>query len=179
MHPVLGLVKHDALGAFEYLVGHLHGIAAKALAHLLAHGGLVVVVGGQAVHKYCIRACNIHQILIDLIGSQIVDALRPNLYRFAHGHPHIGVQYVRALCGLDGVLLKGEGRPGLGGNGLTLLYQRGVGLILFGCTGGKVQTHLGAAHHQAVAHVVAGIAEVNEMDALQVAEMLLNGKEIG
>ena len=35
VHPVFGLVKDDALGALEYLIGHLHGITAKALAHLL------------------------------------------------------------------------------------------------------------------------------------------------
>ena len=90
------------------------------------------------MHKYCIRACNIHQILIDLVGGQIVDALCPHLNRLTHGHPHIGVQHVRALCCFDGILLKGEGRPGLGGNGLTLLHQCGIRLVLFGGAGGKV-----------------------------------------
>ena len=42
-----------------------------------------------------------------------------------------------------------------------------------------MQTHLGAAHHQAVAHVVAGIAKVNEVDALQVTKMLPDGEEVG
>ncbi len=44
--------------------------------------------------------------------------------------------------------------------------------------GGEVEAHLGAAHHQAVAHVVAGVAKVNEVDALEVAEVLLDGEEV-
>ena len=46
MHSVLGLLEYDGLRAVEYLVGHFHGVAAKFLAHFLAHGGLVVMVGG-------------------------------------------------------------------------------------------------------------------------------------
>ncbi len=42
-----------------------------------------------------------------------------------------------------------------------------------------MQAHLGAAHHQAVAHVVTGVAEVDEVDALQLAEVLPDGEEVG
>ena len=41
-----------------------------------------------------------------------------------------------------------------------------------------MEAHLGAAHHQAVAHVVASIAEVNEVDALQMAKVLPDGEEV-
>ena len=51
--------------------------------------------------------------------------------------------------------------------------------VLLGGAGGEVEAHLGAAHHQAVAHVVAGVAEVNEVDALEVAEVLPDGEEVG
>ena len=179
VHPVLGLVEHDALGAFKHFIGHFHGVAAKALAHLLAHGGLVVVEGGQAVHEHGVGACNVHQLLIDLVRRQVVDPLGPDLHRLAHGHPHIGVQHIGTLGGFSRVLLKGEGGAGLGGNGLTLCHKGRVRLVLFGCAGGEVQAHLGAAHHQAVAHVVAGIAKVNEVDALQVTKMLPDGEEVG
>ena len=49
VHPVFGFLEHDGLRAGEHFIGHFHGIAAKLFAHLLANGGLVVVVGGQAV----------------------------------------------------------------------------------------------------------------------------------
>ena len=131
------------------------------------------------MHKHGLWACNIHQLLIDLIGGQVVDALGPDLDGLAHGDPHIGVEDIGTLGSLGGVLLKGQGGTGLGGNGLALCDQGGIRLILFGGAGGEVQTHLGTAHHQAVAHVVAGIAEVDEMDALQAAEVLPDGQEVG
>ena len=179
MHPVLGLVEDDALGAFEDFVGDLHRVAAKALAHLPAHGGLVVVVGGQAVHEHGVGACNVHQLLVDLVWCQVVDALGPHLHRLAHGHPDVGVQHVGPLGGLGGVLFKGDGGTGLGGDLLTLGHQLRVRLVLLGCAGGEMQAHLGAAHHQAVAHVVTGVAEVDEVDALQLAEVLPDGEEVG
>ena len=42
-----------------------------------------------------------------------------------------------------------------------------------------MEAHLSATHHQAVAHVVAGVAEIDEADALQFAEMLPDGEEVG
>lgn len=42
-----------------------------------------------------------------------------------------------------------------------------------------MEAHLGAAHHQAVAHVVAGVAEVDEVDALEMTEVLPDGEEVG
>ena len=42
-----------------------------------------------------------------------------------------------------------------------------------------MQPHFGTAHHQAVAHIVAGIAHVSKVDALQLAEMLTDGQKIG
>ena len=131
------------------------------------------------MHEHSVRACNVHQLLVDLVGGKVVDALSPHLHRLTHGHPHIGVQHVGTLGGLGGVLLKGEGGTGLGSDLLALGHEGSVRLVLLGCTGSEVQAHLGAAHHQAVAHVVAGIAEVNEVDALQVAKVLPDGEEVG
>ncbi len=76
------------------------------------------------------------------------------------------------LAALAGSSSKVRVAPGLGSDLLALGHEGSVRLVLLGCTGGEVQAHLGAAHHQAVAHVVAGIAEVNEVDALQVAKVL-------
>ena len=57
----------------------------------------------------------------------------------AHGDPHIGVKDIGTLGSLGGVLLKGQGGTGFGGNGLTLCDQGGIRLILFGGAGGEVQ----------------------------------------
>ena len=61
-----------------------------------------------------------------------MDALGPDLDGFAHGDPHIGVKDIGTLGSLGGVLLKGQGGTGLGGNGLTLCDQGGIRLILLG-----------------------------------------------
>ena len=139
----------------------------------------MVVEGGEAVHEDGIRAGQCHQLLIDLVGGKVVDALGPDLHRLAHGDPDVGVKDIGPLGGLGGVLLKGQGRAGLGGDGLTLGDESRVRLVLLGGTGGEMEAHLGAAHHQAVAHVVAGVAEIDEVDALQFAEMLPDGEEVG
>ena len=41
-----------------------------------------------------------------------------------------------------------------------------------------MHAHLGAAHHQGVAHVVPGVAHVHQLLALQAAAVLLNGQEV-
>ena len=127
------------------------------------------------MHEHGMRACDVHQLLVDLVGGEVVDALGPDLHRLAHGHPHVGVEHVGTLGSLGGVLLKGDGR----GDGLALGHEGRVRLVLLGGAGGEVQAHLGTAHHQAVAHVVAGVAEVDEVDALQLAEVLPDGEEVG
>ena len=86
-----------------------------------------------------------HQLLVDLVGGKVVDALSPHLHRLTHGHPHISVQHVGTLGGLGGILLKGEGSTGLGSDLLALGHEGSVRLVLLGCTGGEVQAHLGAA----------------------------------
>ena len=42
-----------------------------------------------------------------------------------------------------------------------------------------MQAHLGAADHEGIAHVVAGVAHVDQLFALQFPEMLPNGEEVG
>ena len=178
MHPVLRLVKDDGLGAFKHLVGDLHGVTAEGLAHLLADGGLVVVEGGQTVHEHGLGAGLRHQLGVDLIGGQVVDALLPDLHGLAHGHPHVGVDHVGVLHGRGGIGEEFQRGAGLGGNGLTLADQRRFGEVLLRGAGHEVHTHFGAAHHQGVAHVVAGVAHVHQLLALQAAAVLLNGQEV-
>ena len=179
VHPVFRLVKDDALGPLEHLVGDFHGVPAEPFAHLLADDGLVVVEGGQAVHKHGLRPGGLHQGGVDLVGGQVGDPLGPDLHRLAHRDPHVGVEDVRPFGGGERVLLEAEGGPGLGGDGLALGDESRVGPVFFGGAGGEVQPHLGAAHHQAVAHVVAGVPEIDEVDPFQLAEVLPDGQKVG
>ena len=122
-----GLVKDDALGPFEHLVGDLHGIPAEPLAHLFADEGLVVVEGGQAVHKDGLGPGGLHQGAVDLVGGQVGDPLGPGLRRLAHRDPHVGVKDVGAPGGSQGVRFKEDRATGLVGDGLALGDQGRVG----------------------------------------------------
>ena len=136
------------------------------------------MVSGQAVHEHGLGACNLHELLVDLVSGQVVDPLGPDLHRLAHGDPDVGIQHVGPLGGHGGILLKAEGRTCLCRNGLTLGHESRVRLVLLGGAGRKVEAHLGAAHHQAVAHVIAGVPEVDKVDAFQLAEVLPDGEEV-
>mgnify|MGYP003299148054 CR=1 FL=1 len=72
-----------------------------------------------------------------------------------------------------------EGRAGLGGNGLALVDQVSIGEILLRCAGHEVHAHLGAAHHEGIAHVIPGITHVHQLSAGEAAEMLPDGQEVG
>ena len=133
---------------------------------------------GQAVHEAGLRACVGHEGRVHLIGGQVGNALGPDLHRLAHAHPHIGVDDVGPLGGLHGVADKAQGAAALLGNGLAGLYQLGIREVLLRRAGHKIQPQLGAAHHQRIAHVVAGIAHVNHLQPLQAAEMLPNGEHV-
>ena len=171
MHAVLGLLEHDGLRAVKDLIGHFHGVAVKLFAHLPADGGLVVVVGGQAVHEHGGALGLRHQLGVDLIGGQGVDALLPDLDRLTHADPDVGVDDIRTGHGV-GVLAQRDAAAADAGELFALFHQRGVRPVGFGGAGHKMQAHLGAADHQAVAHVVAGVAHVGEFQPLQLAEML-------
>ena len=130
------------------------------------------------MHEHGLRAGGLHQLPGDAVGQQVPDALGPHLVRLAHGHPDIGIEHLGASGGVLGVLVELQNGAGILGNGLTLLHQPGVGKIFLGGTHHKVHPHLGAAHHQGIAHVVAGVAVINVLDALQRAEAFLDREKI-
>ena len=137
----------------------------------------MVVVGGQAVHEYGGRLCLCHQFSVYLIGGKRFNALGPHFNRFAHAYPHIGVYHIGVLYGI-GVIAQSDGSAGFGGNGLALFHQLRGGPVCLGGAGNKVQAHLGAANHQGVAHVVAGIAHVSEFQPGQLAKVFLDRQKV-
>src|SRR5689334_23614267 len=96
MQAVLGLVEHDASARIEYLAGDFETRGHAGVLHDLAsHGGVRVMVRGQAVHELDGRVpAAFHQGGVDLIGLEHADPVRPNVLGLAHGHPHICVDAV-------------------------------------------------------------------------------------
>ena len=119
-----------------------------------------------------------HDLLVDLIGGQQADALGPHAVGLTHADPDIGVDHVGVGCALGHILGEGHAAAGLPGDVPGLLHQPLLGEQLLGSAGGEVHTHLGAGHHQGVAHVVARIAEIGEAHALQSAQLLLDGQQV-
>ena len=68
VHTVFGFFKDDGCFAFEDLIGYFHGVSAEFFAHFLAYCGLEIVVGGQAVHKYCAFCRLVHKSGVHLVG---------------------------------------------------------------------------------------------------------------
>ena len=80
--------------------------------------------------------------------------------------------------GVHGIGVKVQRRAGPGGDLLAGLDQGRVREIRLRRAGNEVHAHLRAADHEGVAHVVAGVAHVDELFALERAEVLLNGQEV-
>ena len=130
------------------------------------------------MHKDRMRGRRSHQRAVDLIGGQRGDALLPHRDRLAHGYPNVGVDHVGIgdrLCRIGAKINDGAG---LCGDLAALCRQRGVRKICLGRASGEVHAHLGTAHHQGIAHVVARVPHVDQMNVPQRAEMLLYREEV-
>ncbi len=138
----------------------------------------MVVECRQTVHKDRLLSRIRHQRFIDLIRGQRSDALLPDLDRLAHGYPDIGVQHIRAACRLHRVLTEAQDSAAFRRNALTFRNQRRIRKIFLRRTRGEIQAHFCAADHQRIAHIIARIAQIYKIDALQTAEMLPNGEKI-
>ena len=71
----------------------------------------------QAVHEHRAGIGGVHQLFRDAIWGQRSDPFLPDLHRFAHGHPNVGVQHVGPLHRFHGVCLKAQLCVGFRGDG--------------------------------------------------------------
>ena len=108
----------------------------------------------------------VHHVHGHLVGRQIADALLPDLVRLAHGHPDVCVDHVRALHRAVHILGQCHGAAAESSERFTLRHQLRRGEILLRRAGHKVHSHLGTGDHQGVAHVVAGVAHIDQLHAL-------------
>ena len=166
MHTVFRFLEYDRLLAFEYLVGNLHILSAEFCAHFLTNGGVKVVERGKTVHKYCILACLVHNLLGYCVGGESSYSLCPDLYRLAHRNPHVSVDNVCALDCFVNAFGKGKGCAAFLCNSLALSDKIGVGEVLLGCADYEIESHLCASYHKGVTHIVSCIAHIYELCAL-------------
>ena len=179
VEAVFRLVEDDALIALEDLVRDLETVEAIPLIDRAAVFGAEIVVGRETVHEAALRTGGVHELLRDAVGQEIVNALFPDRLRLAHGDPDVGIEHMGVLHGLHRVGDEFQHRAGLLRNCLTLRNQRGVREVFLRRAGDEVHAHLGAADHEGVAHVIARIAEIDELDPLERAEVLADGEEVG
>lgn len=179
VHTVFRFVEDDGLAALEDLIRDLHRVKSVFLADLFADGGVQIVERGQAVHEAALRPGLRHELCVDLIGEQVVNSRLPDLVRFSHRDPHVGIDHIRVLNRVHRLCVEFQHRAGLRGDRFARFDQSLIREVRLRRTGDKVHPHLCAADHQGVAHVVPRVAHVHELFAGQIAEMLLDRQEIG
>src|SRR5690606_8270000 len=106
--------------------------------------------------------------------------LIPGFFCFTHGYPNVGVEEIGAQHTLFHIFGQGDASAGFFGDQAALGNQ-----ILFRPEGfrsdqANIHTHLGGTDHQGVAHVVAGITQVGELDLIQTFALavLQHGHEV-
>ena len=79
MHAVLGLVEDAGALGLKDLVGDLELRQAELLVDVLADGGVAVVEAGQAVHEDGIVGRLGHELGVDLVLGEKLDAFGPQV----------------------------------------------------------------------------------------------------
>ena len=119
------------------------------------HGGGVYLIGGEQAYSLC-----------------------PYSIRLAHGYPYVGVDNVGVGGTLLYVLGEGDGAAVFRRDGTAGIHQLLGGEQRLWRAGGEVKAHLGAGHHEGIAHVVAGVPHVGEVYALEAAQLFLDGEQV-
>ena len=94
MHAVLSLFKDTGLRSLKHRISHFEFIQAEFFMDLSANRGSEIMEGRQAVHEDGVRRGSCHQLVCDLVGLHLFNALCPCLHGFAHGNPDIRVEDV-------------------------------------------------------------------------------------
>ena len=150
MHPVLGLTKDDRGRAFEHLFRHFHAVDARLLKGCLTHLDVAVVKGGQTMEGLDARGLGLFRHLFcHAVRRQKCNPLVPDLIRFAHGHPDVGVDKIRTFKPFG--MLLGEGDPGSGSlcDRPALCDEVSVGPAALWAAQANVYANQGGGHHQA------------------------------
>ena len=180
MHAVFCFVENDGVRSFEHVFSDFEGFEAELLVDGFAHFGLAVMVGGQTVHELAVGvAGKFHDAAVHLVGQEHFDAFLPHFVGFAHGDPHVGVDEVAALHAFGHIVRTDDLSAGFLRGFEAHFIDLVAGLQGLGSHGAELHAHLGRAHHEGVAHVEAGVAEVGEGDlAERLVAVFLHGEEV-
>ena len=134
---------------------------------------------GQAMQEFAVRIAGFgHHFRIHAVGLKQLYALG-KLVLFAHGYPNVGIYNVRAL---HVVYVFGKRYGSAGGlcDLLHLVHKLLAREKLLRRKANEVHAHLCRAYHKGIAHVVARIARVYELNLVQrLMHMLLYGQKVG
>ena len=124
-------------------------------------------------------ARELHSPCVHLVGHHLLDAFCPGAVRLTHRNPYVGVEEIAPLYRLGHLVGYGDFCPRGLGHFLRHLQDLLVRPVAFGSGSTVVHAHFSSPHHQAVAHVVAGIAKVAECDVTKgLVTVLAHGEEI-
>ncbi len=183
MHAVFRLLEGDAGWRLEHVVGHFDAVFQVRIlfGDLFADLGVAVVEGRQAVHELGTRvAGGFHQVGVDLIRQQLLDALGPGFHRFAHRYPDIGVNEVDAFDRFFRIFGEGDACAAF----LTVFFAARHQIVQrpqrFRRADAHVHAEFGADQQQRVAHVVARVAQVGVADFMdRLVGVLTHGQHVG
>jgi len=166
VHAVFGFVEYLGAGSAEDFVGNFLFCNAVLFVNLSADGGFKIVEAGQAVEEDAVGVMgHVHHVHGYAVGGEELDALF-ELSLFAHGNPNVGVDSVRTVNSSD---IFGE--FDLCAGGLCKLAHFFNKMILgeesLGSDADKVHTEFCGDDHEGVAHVVACITDINELDLVE------------
>ena len=120
-----------------------------------------------------------HHIPVDLIRPKLRDALFPQLVRFTHADPDVGVEDVAVLRALRYIVGDLQHSARLLGHSAAFFHQLLRRCQLLRAAGTEVHAQLGTYDHQRVCHVVARVAEERQLASAHIAELLARGHDVG
>src|SRR5580765_4444180 len=111
-------------------------------------------VGRKAVHDHDIFAGELNERAIDLVASQLSDAVGGFGF-FAHGNPNVGIEEVSAF---------GSGLDVLRANNFSwgASQQTGGGLIRFRCSNPKLEVEFGGGKDPGNRNITGAIADESD-----------------
>ena len=174
MHTILRLIKNHRPRRFKDFICTLHLSNAEFLTDLFSNLCIQIMKRRKAVGKNCLRPCIIHYLSIYLIRGQIPNPSFPYLLRFAHGYPHVCVNYISSPCSCIYILSKRNDCTRLLCRSFTPCCQILIREIRLWRTCRKMHSHFRTGDHQGIAHIITGISHIHQLHSPQSSQMLFH-----
>src|SRR5581483_4035747 len=160
MQAILGLIEDHGPRRVDYVISNFFAAMRR-----------------QTMHEQRVRCCRGEQLLVDLISTENLLALR-GFALLSHAGPHIRVNCIRSSDGLLDVGKDLNSRAGSRGDRLRLLNDFQIWAVAFrrGYTNRAAEACRG--EQQGMRDVVS-VADVSKLDVMQIAELFLQGLIVG